>query len=434
MQVAVNGIVPLAADRPELDLDLNVHEFNLATFKPDWEEIRGLAGTVQVNGKLTGSPSKPSFLGQLSLSKGRLRLTNFSQGLSDVEMSAIFDAEKIHVERLDGRLGRGVVSASGEIRRGDTRSPELDVDIGFKDVRYAETDYLSLEGSGNLLIHGPLDSATVEGQVEIARGSYTQPFDWTKIVLARFGTRSVEGAKGPAWNPNFDIEINVPGNFWVRNSIVKAEMGGQARLVGTVDSPSLTGRIYATRGAFQASYGTFQIQKAYALFDETRPFFPYLFLLGECRLSGYMVRLLVSGDPDSIEFQWSSSPPLTEEQIVQLLTTGSTERAVEGSQSASAAWILSQGLRYRVSESGAGLLPVDTIELSPSRKGDRTDTEIVAGKEITDRLAVKQYVDVKDPQNIALGADYKITKRFSVSGRAERNRNYIMEVVYEILF
>ena len=177
--------------------------------------------------------------------------------------------------------------------------------------------------------------------------------------------------------------------------------------------------------------------RADALFEESEPFIPYLYVIGESRQSGYLVRVQLAGKPDDLDVAMSSSPPLEEGQIVRLLATGKVERKGIAEESSSAAWILSQGLRYDVSEGAARSLPVESIDLQPTTDVSNSTAvgpEIVASERITKSLSVQQYVGVEDPTRSGVGAKLELTDHFAVSARARQNNVFILELIYEILF
>lgn len=432
--LSLSGHVLLDEPTPQLDLHFDLASVALDALEP-LRAYRGeIGGALEGQGRITGPWNDPDLLGELSLREGRLRLPGLPGTLYDARLSLVGDESGLRLTELWGRMGRGTVAASGEVKLLADGAPHVNLALAFQRLRYAEVRDLSLEGDGRLALTGPLTRARLSGEIEITRGAYDRPFDWTRLVLARLSPGVVEEQRAFAWNPALDLALTMPGNFWVRNSLLSAELSGSGRLTGSLTSPTFSGRADVVRGAFQLDFARFQFERASALFEESRPFVPFLLASGVARAGGYVVRAQFSGEPSDLAMSWSSNPPLSEEEIVRLLSTGSVGRDEGENWSAGAAWILSQGLRHSAGDAAGRALPIDSVELRPVRTESGIGTEIVTQERLTERLSIKQYIGVEDPANAALGADLQISERVSLSGRARRNNVYILELIYEILF
>lgn len=429
----VSGTVPLASDAPGLEVTARLATLDLALAEPFLPVLRRLSGEAHGFVNVSGSLGDPTATGALEIRNGGLRLAETGQGLDRVYASVRLDEDRIALTRFEGLLGRGVVAASGAMTLPARAVPRLSGGLRFDRVRYTGIPDLSIEADGRLAIAGEIDQATITGDVIVTRGAYTSPMDWTRIVLSRFGQRVTRVEQEMAWDPGLRIRIQVPGNFWIRNSVLTAEMQADALLVGTLNDPALDGRAEVVRGTFRAPFGQFAIRRAVALFDRSRPFEPFYTVLGTTNQAGYDIRLQLSGDLEKVDYEWASTPPLSGERIVSLLTTGRVERGA-GGESASAAWILSQGLRYGASNQATDILPIDSLELQPVVTDVGIETQVVAGKNLTDRLSIKQEIGIESQENTAVGADFKLTRRLMLSGRARTGNVYTLELAYDLLF
>jgi translocation and assembly module TamB len=425
----LSGIVPWTAEGPDLDLAYRVTGFSLAAFKGLLPRLEEIDGTLEGAGRIVGPLFDPSIEGALAVNRGRLRLEGLAQGFTEIELRLTGNRESIVLERLEARLGKGVIALSGQAQLSPGQAPRVDAVIELRNVRHEPIQDLLLEGDASLRLRGEMMAPLLIGDVTVARGSYTRSYDWTRLLLVSLQPGTAAPGKEFAWNPRLNVGVHMAGDFWIRNSIVNAEIGALGRLVGTLDAPSFEGRAFARRGVFQVSFGWFDLLRANAFFEEAQPFLPYLILDGESRQGGYLVRVHVTGQPPNIEMEWSSSPPLTEEQIIQLIATGSIERSSAGDQSAMAAWILSQGLRHSAQDALSSALAVDSIELRPVRSEDGIHSEVVTEKKLTDQLSLKQYLNVEHPASSSLGADYRLTDRLLLSGRPAGNI-YVIEVIF----
>ena len=432
-RLVLSGRVAWETGEPMLDVSYRVDRVNLAGLRGLSDAVQEVGGVLAGDGRITGPARDPALLGALRVSQGRLRVPGLPGTLYDVELALVGDAHAVQLSRFSGRMGRGTLSASGAITLAGG-APALELALAFTDLRYAETRDLSLEADGALRLAGPLARPTLSGDVRITRGAYTRAFDWTRLVLARLAPKPIAAVEKFTWDPRLDLAVSMPRDFWVRNSIVNAELSGAGRLVGTLASPSFTGKADVLRGAFQLDFARFQFERASAIFEESRPFVPYLLVSGVARESGYVIRAQITGEPGSLELSWSSNPPLSQEQIVSLLSTGSVAGSGAEGKSATAAWLLSQGLRHSAGGAASRALAVESVELRPVRTDTGVASEVVTEEKLTERFSLKQYVGVEDPANTSLGADLALTDHLSLSGRARRNNVYMLEMIYEMLF
>lgn len=430
----VSGVIPLDPAAADMDLRIELNNFDLAALDGRFTGVRRMDGRLQGTCALQGSLRDPSLIGAVAIAEGRVRLAALNQAISDIQLEARFEQDRVQLRHAEGRLAHGVLWASGELMLHRERMPEADLSLAFRDVRYNEVRDLTVEADGRLRLLGPLHDAKIEGEVRFTRGSFTRDLDWARLLLARMDAQPAAPRRRERWDPALNIQVSMPGNFWVRNSILNGEFALDGRLVGRLSRPALSGSARALRGVFQANLVPFTIRRASALFEENRPFVPYLLVDGEARKSPYMVRVQASGPPDDLELQWSSTPPLTEAQIIQLITTGRVTREGELEGGASAAWILSHGLRYSASQTASRSLALDGLELRPVEDGEAYESELVASKNLTDFLTVQQYVALEDPAQSAVGATVRLSDRLSLAGRAKRGNIYILELVYELLF
>lgn len=432
-RLSLSGSVTWETGEPILDIGYRLERLNLSGLSELAWWVHELSGVVEGSGRVTGPVGDPAIVGQVQGREIRLRAEGLPDTFYDGRFTLAGDENALALRELSGRMGRGTIVASGEITLAGG-SPRIELAGRFADLRYTDGRDLSVEGEGRLRLAGPLGSPLLSGDVRITRGAYTRAFDWTRLVLARLGPRPAPAPRTAAWQPRLDLAVAVPGNFWVRNSMVNAELSGRGRLVGRLLSPSFTGKADVLRGAFQLDFARFQFERASAIFEESRPFKPYLLVSGVAREAGYVIRVEISGEPNALELAWSSSPPLSEEEIVRLLSTGTVARNGASGSSAAAAWILTQGLRHSAGETASRALAVDSLELRPVRTEQGVASELVAEERLTERFTLKQYVGVEDPSTSGLGADLSLSRRLRLSGRARRNNVYILEMIYEILF
>ena len=170
-------------------------------------------------------------------------------------------------------------------------------------------------------------AATLQGKVEITANRYTEPV--TRILqlvnsLAS-ATRSSGESSLPPWLARTALEISlaVTDPILIDNSVGTVELIPDLRLGGTVDSPSLSGRIdVMDNGRVQLGGHAYRLRDSLLRFAPADGLVPTLDVLGDTRIGDYEVTVHVSGTPDRIETAFSSVPPLGERELQTLIVTG----------------------------------------------------------------------------------------------------------------
>ena len=182
-------------------------------------------------------------------------------------------------------------------------------------------------------------AATLQGKVEITANRYTEPV--TRILelvnsLAS-ATRSSGESTLPPWLARTGLEISlaVSDPILIDNSVGSVELIPDLRLGGTVDSPSLSGRIdVIDDGRVQLGGRAYRLRDSLLRFAPADGLVPTLDVLGDTRIGDYEVTVRISGTPDRIETAFSSVPPLGERELESLIVTGrADDQSTQGKES-----------------------------------------------------------------------------------------------------
>jgi translocation and assembly module TamB len=108
----------------------------------------------------------------------------------------------------------------------------------------------------------------------------------------------------------------------IRNNLTKGAIRPELQLRGTGEVPVLSGKIYLEPTVMLLPAGRLTFESGIILFDANRPDRPTVELVGESRLLGYDITVLVEGPYDEPIITLSSVPPLSNEELLLLVITG----------------------------------------------------------------------------------------------------------------
>jgi translocation and assembly module TamB len=104
--------------------------------------------------------------------------------------------------------------------------------------------------------------------------------------------------------------------------LIRGELRPDLQLTGTGEVPVLLGKIYIDKARFRLPSGTVSIENGLVQFTQSAPNRPMLNLVGTCRVLGYDITMLVEGAYDEPTITLNSSPPLSNEDLLMLVLSG----------------------------------------------------------------------------------------------------------------
>jgi translocation and assembly module TamB len=146
----------------------------------------------------------------------------------------------------------------------------------------------------------------------------------------------------------------------------------------------------------QFPFGNLTVDRGYVSLTSENPYRPALFITASGYTYGYSIKMEVTGPADEPRMTFSSTPPLTSEQIVLMLTAGElprTEFALTDQQ--------------RAAQLGVFL-------------GKDFLTRFLGSDSAADRLTLRSGEQITDEGDQTYYLEYRLTKDWSVVGEYDR--------------
>jgi translocation and assembly module TamB len=203
---------------------------------------------------------------------------------------------------------------------------------------------------------------------------------------------------------------------------------------GTIHHPITSGRLSVTRGSLQYLSTSFRITEGVAEFNQYDSFLPSVRVAAETRTLDTKVYLQANGPLSQMDFRLTSEPPLSQEQIIMLLTLRSKkissnpngtngEAGTGDSEKNGLRLLLNEGLQFtfvqRVEKVFENFLGLDEFHLVRSQNEKVTDKEVYnleVGKLISDKLFIGYSMGI-DQSDQAFRFRYDITNHLYVDGQ-----------------
>ncbi|HET7541452.1 MAG TPA: translocation/assembly module TamB domain-containing protein [Polyangiaceae bacterium] len=343
--------------RMPADAQLRARELRLAAFAPLLTSVLGdLDGRLNgdLNAKFHGGA--PELDGHVDLSDGVAQLAAVGQRFDQIHARLSLEPGKAKLEELSARATAGRLTVNGE-----ARFDGLNLTGADAHVRITEKDQVTLSLSGTELgeTYGKIDVKLRPGQtkgsqqlsVDIPELHVRMPDDGSQALQdlepakgVRVGTRQRDGGfvtlplqplkeTDPSKNEDpMVVDLHLGDQIWIQQGdTTKIQLGGRLRLV-LGDPLTIEGQIEVKSGKLDVSGKLFSIESGNVTFsgDPANPTIVATAVWDAPDADRHRVYADASGTASKLKVTLRSEPPLTKDQILSLLLTGSADGSLGG--------------------------------------------------------------------------------------------------------
>ena len=352
--INVSGRIGVSPDAP-LDLRINgvVDLTELSPAGADWTS----GGTILLGGEIQGDLANPQLSGLANLQGVSLGHSTLPISLSALNGDLYFDRSRIDINNIRGTAGGGEVLISGATTLEGTTPGAFDIFLDVSDIGVRAQSGLRMEFGGELYLRGTRADARLEGEIELESFTFNQPFE---AFLDLFGSGVETGESGGALD-DLALGIHVRGNRNIRieNELVRVESLLDLDLGGTFGDPSLTGRVEVSDGTLNFLRNRYRITRGNVDFVDPIQIEPLVDVEAETEIRDYRIILTISGRGDDFQLSMRSDPPLSELEVLSLISGGRARNEFSDDQGA----ILENApTREQLFQSGAGTILADLLQ------------------------------------------------------------------------
>ncbi len=326
---------------------------NLNLSRLDW--LSGSMGLRRVQGRVlaelgvTGPASAPNWLGTVELSDGAVRLDGSMPPIESVEVRAELQADELRLSSATGEVGASPFRMHGSIRQWMGVDPKVDVRLTGEDLLLFRDDGVKVRANADLAVQGSPESLLVSGDLSLTDCRVVKNVEYLNLFQAQFsslleggGAPSVSNRLGffsfrepPLRDMRFDITVTSAQPVRLKNNVARGGVRPELKVTGTGEIPVVYGAVYFDPTRIALPGTSFQVDSGVVLFDRTDPDRPVLDLVARERILGYDVTMIFQGPFDEMNITLSSSPPLSNDDLLYMVLTGVLPRTAEGNPDAS---------------------------------------------------------------------------------------------------
>lgn len=428
----ISGRIPVRnrAMSASFAMDGTVDLSALQTFSPSIQS----SGQVRVHlssGGNTG-PFSSQFTGQVRVENASFFTPSSPVGLEKLNAVLLLSNERLDIKQFSAQIGGGTLTANGSI--GLRHDAPFNIALQGNRIRIRYPQGIRSVLSANLQLNGNATASQLSGRVLLDQLSFTQQFDMATLMSGFSGNPGVPNAS--PFMRQMKLNVSLQSTREVQLASNQLSMNGSANLniVGTAADPVILGRIGLTGGAVFFMGKRYEVQNGTISFANPARTEPVLDVYVQTTVRQYDITLNFVGPIDRLRTNYTSVPPLSPSDIINMLAFGKTteEAAAAGSTPASvgAESVIAQGVGSQISGKLQNLTGLSQLTISPTVGGNQSGpgAQIGIQKQVTGNLLLTFSTDVTATQNTAVQLQYSATQHISVSVLRDQNGGYALDI------
>ncbi|MFI5306046.1 MAG: translocation/assembly module TamB domain-containing protein [Polyangiales bacterium] len=393
------------------------------------------SGTLAASFRVSGPIAQPAVYGEATLRDGALKIASFPEAVREVSGKVTFSARRVLLEGFSAKVAGGKVAWSGaaELAGHGIGSYALDIEAGGLAFSPKDGIDLKLGGEGRLSWKQGDRLPLLGGKLRLDELTYKRPIKMERTLGDMAGP---ERAQSETYDPALDmlaidIEVEQAKPLRMNNNLIDAELRLETdkipfRLVGTDQRMGVVGSMAVSKGKIRFRERTFDIRQGDVRFDDETRIDPRFDLRATTEVrrttdrSDWRIEIHAFGSRDHFQFELSSEPYLSEDDIALLLTVGMTHAELAQLQTSELA--STAALEALATVTGVGgevhraLPQIDDFHISSaySERTNRTEPQVVIGKRIAENVRLSASTGIAESRDFKTGVELELNDKTSV--------------------
>jgi translocation and assembly module TamB len=293
---------------------------------------------------------------------------------------------------------------------------------------------------------GTTQRSLVSGNVIVNRIVYGSGADTGTLLSYASTPPSTPAAPSPLLsNMRLDIHVRTAADLRVITSYAnRLNIFANLTVRGTAEEPGILGRLVVTDGQLVFFGNTYTVNVGTVNFYNPNAIQPVLNFSLETIAQNVDVTLGVSGPIDNLHLTYSSDPPLTFEQIVQLLATNTTpsnpmiaaQQPTPPQQSVTQmgeSALLGQAVANPLASRVQRVFGISQFKIDPSLSGSngQPSARVTLQQKIANNITFTYITDVTQTNSEIVRVEWALTPAMSAVALRDFNGNVSLEFFYQ---
>jgi len=401
------------------------------------------SGAIALNATLHGSFAQPLVNGKLELKNANVNYSLSPNGLSNANGVILLNGTNANIENLTGESGGGKIALSGFVGlSGDSPSFNLRATAKRVRVRYSG---VSVTSDAAVILAGNVKRSLVSGTVTVQRIAYGASSDVGSLLSGASTPPETPTAPSPLFaGMRLDVKILTAPDLRVITTYAnRLAVEANLNVRGTGATPGILGHITVTDGQLVFFGNTYTVNTGAINFYNPNAIIPVLNVSLETIAQNVDVTLGVTGPINNMQLSYRSDPPLTFEQIVQLLATNTTPadptiaahqpnpQQQSLSQMGESA-VLGQAVANPLASRVQRVFGISQFKIDPSFSGGgQASARVTLQQKIASNITFTYITDVTQTNSEIIKIEWAFTPALSFVGLRDFNGNVSVEMYYK---
>jgi len=393
---------------------LRIENAQISAFQPLLPEYLSPQGQVSLDARLLPGGN---FEGDLDIAGARTRPFPSVGSIRDIQLRAKLRNLVIRLEKATALVGGSPVwmSGEGDLSGSDWQKenvPPFNFALRGTNVPVSRQPESVIRSDLNLSVTKTNGApGLVSGQARLRDSFYLS--DLRDLVPAKVASPSrrppffsIEDEPFADWR----LAVHVYGEkgLRVRSTLFNGQITPNLRIQGTLKEPVALGDLKVDNGLVRFPFADFQVQQGLVTLSSDNPYQPALLVSALSRRFGYDVKLDLTGYADAPIIQFSSTPPLSSEQLVLMVTAGELPRT------------------------GATLSPQQRAQTAALFVGRDLLARWGFGDSSEPRLTITSGQEMSEAGRPTYNIEFKLTDRWTLEGEYDRFNAYNAGVKWRV--
>ena len=313
------------------EASLDFPKTELAVFRSFLPKLRRLTGTVSGRLAFSGTIAEPRTDGRIELKDGGFEISTRTPAVGKTEALLAFDGTRMRIENFRGEIGAGTFQISGGVGLSTLTNPTWDLQLRGEKILLMRDAGMRLRANVEAAWKGDNAAGAVRGTLRFVDGRIYQRLEITPLLLVAPEEASdamllpplaAGSVPEPFANWTLDLKIDNETPFLIQGNIASGEIIPNVTLRGTLGQPVPVGRITLKDVQAILPFTTMNIPEGRVDFLPDSPWIPLLDVRGIAQTPDFEIQAYAFGPLNEKKLILRSEPPLPQEALILLLTTG----------------------------------------------------------------------------------------------------------------
>ena len=458
--VTVQGDITDPFGDPTVDVHADLAPVDLSVLAGVVPKLDRATGSFSGAVRLTGRAADPQISGDAKIRASEVLVRGLPSPINDVEVDLHADASAIHVTHGSAKFAGGTLTLGGRVPIRNLNLGNVDVTLAARNLHLAPADGISAGLDADLALttedsgDGKHKLPHLSGEIVLASLDYTRPINLAGDIgsLGAAKRTEVETYDPSLDTVTLDLRLRSRAPLRIKNNLVDSQiqLDNALAITGTNQRFGLRGEMHAlTGGRLRLPFGTsvFEIQQGLIRFDDPSRIAAHVDLIAttEYRRSSsqststtssssttgstWRITLHASGDTDNLKIDMTSDPPLSQEDIVLLLTIGITRAEADqiqaGTLGTSVALEALSALSGASSAVKSAVPVIDDFKFGSAYNPltGRTEPTVQVGKRITKDVSANVMTSLSEDRELRADVMWRLGQNFSLQASYDNVNN-----------